>query len=150
MWLELREKNNKDPTFVSKFTMGDERWIYSYCYDTETNNYRRSGRPHNYQEHKSTGRSTVQQKKVYIDFVKVTGNFHGKFVPKNTTVNSDSPVRFWNAWGKMCDEKFRKFGANTISSFITTTRQPTFSWTAQSLWLTTTWLTSPFFPTRRT
>jgi hypothetical protein len=32
--LELWEKANEDPTFISRITMGDESWIYSY--DPET------------------------------------------------------------------------------------------------------------------
>jgi hypothetical protein len=32
--LELRDKANKDPTFISRIITGDESWIY--CYDPET------------------------------------------------------------------------------------------------------------------
>jgi hypothetical protein len=32
--LELREKANKDPTFISKIITGDKSWIYGY--DPET------------------------------------------------------------------------------------------------------------------
>jgi hypothetical protein len=28
--LELQEKANEDPTFISKILMGDESWIYGY------------------------------------------------------------------------------------------------------------------------
>jgi histone-lysine N-methyltransferase SETMAR len=36
MCLELREKANEDPTFISRITTGDESWIYGYEYDPET------------------------------------------------------------------------------------------------------------------
>jgi hypothetical protein len=32
--LELQEKTNEDPTFISRIIMGDESWIYGY--DPET------------------------------------------------------------------------------------------------------------------
>jgi hypothetical protein len=34
--LELHEKANKDPTFISRIITGDESCIYSYGYDPET------------------------------------------------------------------------------------------------------------------
>jgi hypothetical protein len=34
MCLELREKANEDPTFISRIITGDESWIYGY--DPET------------------------------------------------------------------------------------------------------------------
>jgi hypothetical protein len=34
--LELQEKANKDPTFISSIIMGDDSWVYSYGYDPET------------------------------------------------------------------------------------------------------------------
>jgi hypothetical protein len=36
MCLELREKANEDPTFISRIITGDESWIYSYGYDPKT------------------------------------------------------------------------------------------------------------------
>jgi hypothetical protein len=32
--VELQEKANEDPNFISRIIMGDESWIY--CYDPET------------------------------------------------------------------------------------------------------------------
>jgi hypothetical protein len=34
--LELREKANEDPTFISRIITGDKSWIYIYGYDPET------------------------------------------------------------------------------------------------------------------
>jgi hypothetical protein len=33
--LELREKANEDPTFISTIITGDESWIYGYDPETE-------------------------------------------------------------------------------------------------------------------
>jgi hypothetical protein len=52
-------------------------------------------------------------------------------------------VMFWHAWEKICDEKFRNFGATTTGSFVTTTCLPTHHCKPRSLWLTTTWLSFP-------
>jgi hypothetical protein len=35
MCLELQEKDNEDPTFISRIIKGDESWIYSYDQETK-------------------------------------------------------------------------------------------------------------------
>jgi hypothetical protein len=58
--LELQEKANKDPTFISRIMMGDESLIMVMIQEQSNNHH--SGRAHNHQEQKRWGRSGVQQR----------------------------------------------------------------------------------------
>jgi hypothetical protein len=70
--------------------------------------------------------------------------------PLTTAVSSNVYCDVQRRLREMCDEKDRNFGAIATGSFIMTTRPPTRPRKPQSLWLTTTWLSFPILPTRRT
>jgi hypothetical protein len=85
--LELREKANKDPAFICRIITGDESWIYGYEPETKQQSSqwksRQSPRTKNaWQVHSST-------KSMLIVFLDVKGIIDRKFVPPNTSVNSD-------------------------------------------------------------
>jgi histone-lysine N-methyltransferase SETMAR len=88
LYLELREKANEDPTFISRIVTGDESWIYGYDPEKESN--RCNGRAHNQPEQKKARQVRSSTKSMLIVlFFDVKGNIHREFVPPNTTVNSD-------------------------------------------------------------
>jgi hypothetical protein len=129
---------------LSLGSLGDESWIYGY--DPETK--QQSSQGHNHQQQKRCGRSGVQQRACSLFFWS-EGIVHQEFVPPNTTVNSDFYCEVLRRLKGNVRRKNRNFGATTTGSFITTTCLPRRPW-KQSLWLTTTWLSFPILPTRRT
>jgi hypothetical protein len=132
MCLELQEKANEGPPFISRIITGDESW-----------------KSPSRQEQQRCSRYRVQQRAYSLFFFSTwrtlfTMNLF--LLPLQSILTFT--VMFWDAWEKMCDKKDRNFGGTTTGSFITTC-WPTHPWKPQSLWLTT-WLSFPTLPTRWT
>jgi hypothetical protein len=91
MCLELREKAEEDPTFISRIIMSDESWIYLYSYDPETKQQSLQWKNPQSPRPKRHSRSRVQQRACsfvfFFFFMKVI--VHHEFVPPNTMFNSD-------------------------------------------------------------
>jgi hypothetical protein len=86
--LELREKANEDPTFISRIMMGDESWIYGY--DPETKQQLSQWKSPHSPGAKKKGAAGLEFSKEHGHcFFDVKGIVHCEFVPPNTTVNSD-------------------------------------------------------------
>jgi hypothetical protein len=84
--LQLCEKANKDPTFISRTITGDESWIYGY--DPQTKQQSLQWKSTQSSRAKSRGRSRVQQRACSLFFSDMNGIVHREFVPPNTMVNS--------------------------------------------------------------
>jgi hypothetical protein len=87
MCLELREKANEDPTFISRIITGDENWIYSFDPKTkQQSSQRKSPQSLTAKKARQVRSSTKSMLTVFFD-VKVIA--HHEFVPPDATVNSD-------------------------------------------------------------
>jgi hypothetical protein len=83
MCLELGEKANEDPPFISRIIMDDESWIYGY--DPETKQQLLQWKSP--QSPRAKKAQQVWSSTKCIFFLK--GLVHCEFVPLNTMVNSD-------------------------------------------------------------
>jgi hypothetical protein len=122
--LELREKANEDPTFISRIITGDKSWIYGY--DPETKQQSSLWKSPQLPRAKKArrGRSGVQQRACSLFFFDVKGIVHREFVPPKMTVNSDFYCDILRRLRENVRQKDRNFGATTTGIFITTTRPP--------------------------
>jgi hypothetical protein len=89
MCLELREKANEDPTFISRIVTGDESWIYGY------------------EEPTISKSKEVQQRAwpLFFFFSMWRGLFTMNLFLLTLWSTLTSTVMFWDAWEKTCDEK---------------------------------------------
>jgi hypothetical protein len=87
MCLELREKANEDPTFISRIITSDESWIYGY--DPETKQQSSQWKSPESPRAKKVRKVRSSTKSMLIVFLNERGIIHREFVPPNTTVNSD-------------------------------------------------------------
>jgi hypothetical protein len=85
--LELREKANEDPTFISKIITGDENWIYDY--DPEMKQHSLQWKSPQSPRAKKSWQVRSSTKSMLIVFLDVKGIVHREFVSPNITVNSD-------------------------------------------------------------
>jgi hypothetical protein len=115
--LELRKKSNKDPTFVSRIITGDESWIYGY--DPETKQQSSQWKLTQSQRAKK-GKSRVQQRACLLFFLDVKGVVHRKFVPLNTTINSDF---YCDIFRRLKENVWRKTGTLTQPQLTPSSRQ---------------------------
>jgi histone-lysine N-methyltransferase SETMAR len=86
MCLELWEKANEDPTFISRIIMGDESWIYGY--DPETKQQSSLWKSPQSPRVKKARQVRSSTKSMLIVFFDGKGIVHRKFVPPKMTVNS--------------------------------------------------------------
>jgi hypothetical protein len=89
MCLELREKANEDPTFISTIITGDESLIYGYEYDPETKQQSSLWKSPQSPRAKKARQVLSSTKSMLIVFFDVKGIVHREFVPPKMTVNSD-------------------------------------------------------------
>jgi hypothetical protein len=87
--LELWEKANEDPTFISKVITGDESWIYGYEYDPETTQQSSHWKSPQSPRIKKAWPVRSSTKSMLIVVIGVKGIVHCEFVHPNTTANSD-------------------------------------------------------------
>jgi hypothetical protein len=85
MCLELQEKANENPIFISRIITDDESWIYSYDPETKQQSLQRKSR-------QSPRTKKVQQvqsstKSMLIVYFDMKGIVHCEFVPPNSMVN---------------------------------------------------------------
>jgi hypothetical protein len=86
--LELGEKANKDPIFISRIITGDEIWIYGY--DPETKQQLLLWKSPQSPKAKKAWQVWSSTKSMHIVFFfDMKGSVQREFVPPNTTVNSD-------------------------------------------------------------
>jgi hypothetical protein len=85
--LELQEKANEDPTFISRIIMGDESWIYRY--DPEIMEQLSQWKSPQSPRAKKAQQVLVQQRACSLFFFDMKGIVHSEFVPPTTMVNSD-------------------------------------------------------------
>jgi hypothetical protein len=132
------------PTFISRIITGDESWIYSYGYDPETKQQSSQWKsPQSPKAKKKARQVRSSTKSMLIVFFSM---WRGLFIVNLLLLTLWPTVTFWDAWGKICNEKYGNFGAITTGSFITTTHPNICPWKPQSLWLIT-WLSFPIPPT---
>jgi histone-lysine N-methyltransferase SETMAR len=90
--LELREKANEDPAFVSRIMLGGESWIYGYDPVTkQQSSQRKSPQSPKAKKAQQVRSSTKSMLTVFcfLFFFYVKGIAHCEFVPPITTVNFD-------------------------------------------------------------
>jgi hypothetical protein len=80
--LELREKANEEPTFISRIITGDESWIYGY--DPET-----MQKSSQWKSPLSSRAGPEFNKEHAHYFYNVKGIVHHGFIPPNITVNTE-------------------------------------------------------------
>jgi hypothetical protein len=103
--LELQEKANKGPTFISRIIMGDKSWIYSYDPETKQQSSQWKS-PHSPRAKKAwRGRSGVQQRACSLFFLTWRGLFIVNLFLLTLRSTLTFTMTFWDAWEKMCDEK---------------------------------------------
>jgi hypothetical protein len=110
-------------------------------------NNRHSGRAHNHQEQKRSGRSGVQQRVCSLFFSTWRELFTMNSFLLTLLSTLTFTVMFQDASEKTCNED-PNFGATTTNSIITCL--PTRTWKPHSLWLTITRLSFPILPTCQT
>jgi histone-lysine N-methyltransferase SETMAR len=86
--IELREKANEDPTFISRIIMGDESWIYSYDPETKQQLSCEVEEPTITKSKKGSAGLEFNKEQAHCLF-ELNGIVHREFVPPNITVNSD-------------------------------------------------------------
>jgi hypothetical protein len=84
--LELPEKTNEDPTFISRITQ--QLTIVGFTVIQKQSNNRRSGRAHKHQEQKRCSTSRLQLR-AHSLFFNAKGIVHCELIPPNTSVNSN-------------------------------------------------------------
>jgi hypothetical protein len=87
--LELREKANEDPTFISRIILvtGDESWIYGY--DPETKQQSSQWKSPQLRRTKTAWQVRISTKSMLIVFSDVRRIVHREFVIPNTAISSD-------------------------------------------------------------
>jgi histone-lysine N-methyltransferase SETMAR len=85
--LEVQEKANKDPTFISRIITRDESWIYGY--DPETKQQSFLWKSPQSLKAKKAWQVRSSTKSMLIVFLDVKGIVHREFVPPKMTANSD-------------------------------------------------------------
>jgi hypothetical protein len=88
------------------------------------------GRAHNQQEQKRCGRSKIQQRARHFSFflfLTWRGSFTMNLFLLTLLSTLTLTVTFWDAWGKMCNERDRNFCATTTGT-ITTMHLPICPW----------------------
>jgi hypothetical protein len=87
VYLVLRDKDDEDPTFISRIITSDENWIYDY--DPETKQQSSQWKSSQLPRAKKVQQVWSSTKSMLIVFLDVKESVCRELVPHNTMVNSD-------------------------------------------------------------
>jgi hypothetical protein len=103
VYLELWEKANEDPTFISRIIMGDESWIYGY--DPETKQQLSQWKSPQLPSATKAWQVQSSTKSMFVVSSTRRRLFTVNLILLTMQSTLTFTVTFWDAWEKICDKK---------------------------------------------